>query len=134
MNKLEQQLIKILESALSVAEKTGSFVIEQAPQLLKEFYIWNTSKYILGIILSIFILLSARFLSNIWSEKYNGGQYDYNKIVMFGRLGEGGNMIVPFIVLSVIGLPIFIINVYYLIFITVAPKMYLIEHFSVLLK
>ena len=60
MNKLEQQLGTILEKALNVAEKTGDFVLEQAPQLLQEFYMWHTSKFILGIILGIILLILAR--------------------------------------------------------------------------
>ena len=129
MNELEKQLSKIVEQALNVAEKTGEFVMEQAPQLLQEFYMWHTSKFILGILLGVTILLIGRFLSNFWSKKYNGENKEWDEAVLFGRVGEEVSMIVPFVVCSLIGTIILCINIYNLIFIIVAPKLYLIEYF-----
>ena len=55
MEKLEEQLAIILEKSLKIAEQTGDFVIEQAPLLLQEFYIWKTLTYFLGILLCLVI-------------------------------------------------------------------------------
>lgn len=129
MNKLETQLSVVLEKALTVAEKTGEFVIEQAPQLLQEFYLWHTSKYILGVVLGIVFLLLARFLSNIWSVKDCGDSKDWTDVVLFGRVGEGVSMIIPFILFGIVGIVTLIVNIYNLIFIYVAPKIYLIDYF-----
>ena len=63
MNNLEEQLAKILEKALSVAEQTGEFAIEQAPLLLQKFYTWHISKNILLMFLGILIFVSLRRIS-----------------------------------------------------------------------
>ena len=125
MNKL----VVILERALNVAEKKGDFVIEQAPQILQEFYMWHTFKHILGILVGVLCLFLARYLNNLWSDKYDGGTLCYGQVVLFGRVGEIFSMIMPFVIFSLMGVVFLSINIYNLIFISIAPKSYLIEYF-----
>jgi len=128
--ELEKQLATILEKALNVAEQTGEFVLEQAPQLLQEFYMWHTAKYILGVIAGIALIIIARVVINFWSKKYDEAEgVDWDECKMFGRVGDQFGMIVPYVIITFVGLTVFCINTYNLIFITVAPKLYLIEYF-----
>jgi|SaaInl47_10m_RNA_FD_contig_41_1724374_length_730_multi_4_in_0_out_0_1 hypothetical protein len=115
MKELEKQLSTILEKALNVAEKSGDFVIEQAPLLLQEFYKWHTASHIMGACLFVIPLILFIYF-------YRKADWDYldslNEIlsVVFGVLS------LCFIITSVI-------NIYQLVFIITAPKLYLIEYF-----
>ena len=81
MNELEKQLSKLVEKGIEVAEQTGNFVIEQAPDLLQEFFRWHISKNIFLMIVfivlveklqiqKIVIVLKQIFLIEIQSRKY----------------------------------------------------------------
>jgi len=129
MNKLEEQLGIILEKALNVAEKTGEFVMEQAPQLLQEFYMWHTLRFSLGILLAVIFLLLSRFTCHLGSEKYDGKGLDYDEILLFGRKGHFVMMIIPFVIFSVAGVAFLFTNIYNIVYISVAPRLFLIEFF-----
>ena len=116
MSKLEEQLSTILEKALNVAEKSGEFIIEQAPLLLQEFYQWHTVTHIMGSLL--FLLTLIPFI--IFYKKTDWGSYEDS----FSEI-----MSMVFGVSSVFTIIISIIHIYKLVFITVAPKLYLIEYF-----
>jgi len=111
MNKLEETLATILEKALNLAEQTGDFVLDQAPDLLKQFFMWHTWESILGIILFLIISLVVH-LTIRWFAKEEDDNFYY--IFEFFQ-------IIPIIFLCV--------NIYQLVFILVAPKLYLIEYF-----
>ena len=115
MNELEQTLSKILEKALNVAEQTGDFVVEQAPELLQQFYSWHIATSIMTICLFIITLVAFIFT-------YKKADFDYSESfwdIMTIILG-----IVNFTTLALA-----IMAVYKLVFIMVAPKLYLIEYF-----
>ena len=133
MNNLEEQLAKILEKALSVAEQTGEFAIEQAPLLLQEFYTWHISKNILLMFLGILIFVSLRRISfkMLPTEADNELTYGNSR---FGNdkfydteesLGSWALIIIAYLV----GLGIVARSIYKLIFMITAPKLYLIEYF-----
>jgi len=126
-NQLEEQLSKVLAKSLELAEKTGNFVINQAPELLQEFYSWHIISSIFFIFLSISILIIGRYTPIIWLSK----QEHYNDYKYFGRYGNEGALTAYalFFASSFIGIIMFFENVYYLVFILVAPKIYLIEYF-----
>ena len=111
MNELEKQLSVILEKAINVAEQTGEFAIEQAPLLLQEFYQWHIASAIFGIITSLVITLLIHLI-----------------IRYFVRL-EDDESIYTFEIFQSIPLIILITNIYDLIFVLVAPKLYLIDYF-----
>jgi hypothetical protein len=115
MNELEKQLSTILEKALNVAEKSGDFVIEQAPLLLQEFYQWHTASHIMGACLFIVPLILFIYF-------YKTAEWDYND--SFKEV-----MSILFGVVSLVTIIVSIVNIYFLVFISVAPKLYLIEYF-----
>ena len=112
---LEKQLSTILEKALNLAEKSGEFAIEQAPLLLQEFYKWHTASYVMGSLLFIVPLILFIYF-------YKKSDWDY---------GDGfiEIMSIVFGVLSFSSIIASIINIYNLVFILVAPKLYIIEYF-----
>jgi len=111
MNGLEEQLAKVLEKALNVAEQTGNFVMENAPQLLQEFYRWHTWLAILGIILGLVIMTVIHLIIR---RVYKS---DEDPFIYIFEIFQ----IIPLVFLGA--------NIYNLVFITTAPKLYLIEYF-----
>lgn len=127
LEKTDQVLSKILDKSLEVAEKTGNFIVEQAPDVLREFYIWHTAKHIFWIIFAIIFGLSFRYLPLCWLEDEKD---HYNTINFFGKWGDEGGVTawVYFCIGMLISFIIISYHVYDLIFILVSPKLYLIEY------
>mgnify|MGYP003632525740 CR=1 FL=1 len=116
MNKLEEQLSIILEKSLNIAEKSGEFIIEQAPLLLQEFYKWHTASHIMGSLL--FLLTLIPFIIFYKKADWSSGSDVFSEVAS--------------VVLGIVSLFTIIasmVNIYQLVFITVAPKLYLIEYF-----
>ena len=121
----------IVEKAVEVAEKTGDFVMEQAPLILQEFYHWMLWKniFLVGLFLMLFIIT---LLIPTWFQRVKEPRkyvYDYK---YFGRYyNAGGCEGVPVITLilgSLAFLLPLLIRLYDLIFLLVAPKLYLIDY------
>ena len=129
----DQVLSKIVEKALVVAEKTGNFVIEQTPLLLQEFYNWRITISILGILLGIIIFLLGRYIPYLWLNKE---RIDSDNIQFFKRFNNNTNSYeklsfswIIFILLLIISINIILQNLYNLLYLLIAPKLYLIEYF-----
>ena len=129
----DQVLSKIVEKALVVAEKTGNFVIEQTPLLLQDFYNWHITVSILGILLGIIIFLLGRYIPYLWLNKE---RTDSDNIQFFKRFNNNTCSYeklsfswIVFILLLVISINIIFQNLYNLLYLLIAPKLYLIEYF-----
>jgi len=132
--KTDEVLSKVIKKALIVAEKTGEFVIEQSPLLLQEFYNWNISKSILGILLGIVIFLLGRYIPYIWMNKTESqGKYSnkFFKRYSINEYPENGiyTAWVIFSIGSLVSITQISINSYNLLYILLAPKLYLIDYF-----
>ena len=115
-NKLEEQLSKVVEKSIGLAEKTGEFVIEQAPQLLQEFYNWHITESIIYLLLGLFILvLPILFTVKNWKSLYDNNWSEA--------------CIIACIFTTFSGIWMSIYKLIELIKILVAPKLYLIEYF-----
>tara|TARA_R110002051_G_scaffold308116_1_gene379538 strand:- start:26256 stop:26699 length:444 start_codon:yes stop_codon:yes gene_type:complete len=141
---LNDQLAKLLEKSISIAEKTGEFVIDQAPELLQEFYTWHITKSCLGIFIAVVAWAILWRISYFFGDKkpftyvkYKGYSYkkpDQQSVKRFGRYFKEDSD-------NIIGIPVFRVcaffilvaiaapNVYRLVKILVSPKLYLIEYF-----
>lgn len=132
--KTDEVLAEVVKKALTVAEKTGQFVVEQAPMLLQEFYYWHISKAIIGIILSLLLFFIGRYAPYLWLTKEKTREDNirffkrYNNETSSYMKNPSASWIL-FIILSLASLIIFVSNLYKLVFILVAPKLYLIEYF-----
>lgn len=126
---MEEQLSRILEKALRLAEQTGEFVMEQAPDLLREFYLWHTTKYSMAILLFLVLTIILYKLPYWVGEK--GGeleQWDEISIIIKGYKLNGIFCAFSWL-FSAIALGLMFQEIYHLTFILVAPKLYLIEYF-----
>ncbi len=128
LQKTDEVLSKIVDKALNVAEKTGDFVIEQAPLLLQEFYAWHIWSNVFFIIFGIFLIYAGYKLPFLWMDKENKS-YSYK---YFSLYGDDETIVAWtfFVVGLIVGSIIILIHLYDLIFILTAPKLYLIEYFS----
>jgi hypothetical protein len=128
--KTDEVLSKVVEKALNVAEKTGEFAIEQAPLLLKEFYSWHIAKNSLGILLGILIIILGYNLRKLWAKKVDENyEKEWGEAVINGYASEEFTTWLSIILSFVFGLAFLIKSTYSLVFILVAPKLYLIEYF-----
>ena len=108
---LEKQLSAIIEKAVSIAEQTGEFVIEQAPDLLREFIIFHRVEKTTYILLSL-LLISLIYYISKRIVKANDDEYNY--IIN---------------VFSVVPVGAFFCHFSDFIKVWAAPKLYLIEYF-----
>ena len=114
--RLEQTLSKVIEKSLELAEKTGDFVIDQAPDLLQQFYAWHTSIAIIYGTLGALLIIYAIFATPRFCRlKLEGAEA---LLIVFAGVTPG-----------IAGIIIFLVNLHNLIYISVAPKLYLIEYF-----
>jgi hypothetical protein len=118
LQKTDEIISVVIKKALTVAEKTGEFAIEQAPILLQEFYNWHICANIFYIVLGLVLIIFGIWLS-LKVKKYK----DVNYII-----DEPGPFFALFIP-ALIGLLVALPSIYDLIFILTAPKLYLIEYF-----
>lgn len=135
MNNLEEQLAKVIEKAIEVAEQTGQFVIEQAPDLLQEFYRWHLTKSIVFCIIAVILFWIGVFIFRKSGRKENTFKvYPEDSTIFMGKYYNSwdGFVLVSYIVtpaLSIISFFLFFSSLYKIIFILTAPKLYLIEYF-----
>ncbi len=109
--KTDEVLSEVVKKALSVAEKTGEFVIEQAPDLLKEFYAWELWSNVSVIILMLLISYIIYFISKKIAENTDDKSlYIINLFQIFPLFFSG-------------------VSAYNVLFISIAPKLYLIKYF-----
>jgi len=127
MNETDKQLAEILKKGLEIAEKTGNFIVEQAPDLIQQLLIWKTVQHSLTFIVGVVLTVAMyRVFKKIYNDK-KSDDYDY-----FDGIWES-----PFTWFGLItGLLITICclsDFYNLIQIVFAPKIYLIEYSAKLL-
>ena len=127
MNELETQLAELVKKGIEVAEKTGDFVIDQAPQLLQEFYRWHIAENIFFMLLAIVILLCGRYLPYLWLSKFS----EYDDVKFFKKSGDEGGMFAYIFLIScgITFLIMFSSAIYDLTYLILAPKLYLIDYF-----
>lgn len=125
--KTDEVLSKVVEKALIVAEKTGNFVIEQTPLLLQEFYKWHIYSNISFILLGLLIFIITWRVPLLWLDK-DKCNWDYR---YFNKYGDDSAIIAWVIFATgIVNTILFIfINLYNLLYLLIAPKLYLIDYF-----
>lgn len=141
--KLEKQLAILIEKSIKLAEKTGEFVIDEAPDLVQQFILWETTSAIFWMCLGIpFLFMSYWIPVKMFALKKgtppDPDTYSRSKSPgwFFNRYLIEDNdhdcifaSWVVFILAMVIALLFIIPNLLDLLKITIAPKIYLIEYF-----
>lgn len=117
MASLDSTLAKVVEKGILLAEKGGQFAIEQAPELVQEFYRWEVVKSLFLIIIFslVSIFLIPKLQNTIKRLQEDEELYDM-LLATFGGFALVASL---FAVIS---------NAYNLIFILTAPKLYLMEY------
>jgi len=127
----------MLQNTLEVANKTGKFIITQAPDLIRQFYTWSIANDIFWIVVWGFIGLVLITLPRLWREKnidYIKENPEYYKKIfknyfLVHRNNEDFGAAVFFTFLGLLTMFLTLaINLYDLLYLIVAPKLYLIEH------
>jgi len=127
LSKTDEVLSKAVEKGIAFAEKTGNFVIEQAPDLLQEFYNWHICSNIFGICLGLLLCFLGYKIPFLWITKKEKEYFDDK---YFNRYSEEAFVgWIVFSIFNLIGLIFLFHSIYELVFILVAPKLYLIEYF-----
>ena len=117
---MNENLEKAVAKAIELAEKTGEFAIEQAPEIIQEFYNWQIMQLILCIFICCIVMLIFVKNYKYWFEK--ASSYDDDELVYIVLL-------VTFGFFSIGSIPLIILSLFDLVKILVAPKLYLIEYF-----
>lgn len=118
-NTSENALNEVVKRALEVAEKTGEFVIEQAPDLLREFYAWHTYSSIFWMVVSLVVVFLLYGKVKTAVKNFYSLDEEITDVLI---AVIGGASFLGFTIA-------FFVNAYNLIFILSAPKLYLIEYF-----
>ena len=127
MKETDQQLAEILKKGLEAAEKTGNFVVEQAPDLIQQLIVWKTCEYIFWILISIAFLFSVYKWHKSAMKRYDDFDGFCDKIEFFIYC------IYAIVVILIFGIALF--NSFFnLIQILLAPKIWLIEYATNLIK
>ena len=118
MQDLNELLRPLVEKAINGIDKGTEFVIEQAPDLLQEFYNWHIAE---SSIIIVFLLIGV--VQMFWLKKpiermrnFDDDALDIGRIVLQGIVG----------IVCLVNLCVQLLQ---LVKILVAPKLYLIEYF-----
>jgi len=135
LNKTDEALSAILFKSLELVENTGNFAIEQAPDLLKEFYAWRMTLNSMGIIIGILFIL----FGTIWFPKLfmMEEREHYSDTKYLGKYIDDDNfmaVVTVGIIAATAGLVFFIASFITLAQIIIAPKLYLIESIKSLIN
>ena len=127
MKETDQQLAEILKKGLEAAEKTGKFVVEQAPDLIQQLIVWKTCEYIFLILISIAFMFSVYKWYKSAMKRYGDFDDFCDKIEFFIYC------IYAIAVIVIFGIALFT-SFFNLIQILLAPKIWLIEYATNLIK
>lgn len=120
-NKAEEVLATVLQKAMEVAEKTGDFVTEQAPDVVQQLLVWKLAQaLVVGLMCAVVFFTCA---------------YHVYRVLRAERPEEWHGPVAMMCV--IFGTPSFMMMVPYLLEalqIWLAPKVYLIEYTANLLK
>ena len=112
----EKQLELAIKKGLELAEKGGEFVVDQAPELLREFYLWHTTLDVVIILITLPLLIASIYCLYKWVNDSSTWS-DYEGIGIAS-------------IFTGIGSSVFLIGFGLdLVKILITPKLYLIEYF-----
>ena len=124
----DKQIAEILKKGLEAAEKSGNFVIEQAPDLVKQLITYKTVETSICVLIEITLMyLIFRYFKYLY--KKNNEDSDFIIYDEFHIIGM--------IITSLMGIFLFfafITDISNLIQLIFAPKIYLLEYIAKLLS
>ena len=124
----DKQIAEILKKGLEVAEKSGNFVIEQAPDLVKQLITYKTIETSICVLIEITLMYLIVIYFKYLYKKNNEDSYFIPENAF-----HGVGIIITF-VLSIFMFFAFITDISNLIQLIFAPKIYLLEYIAKLLS
>jgi hypothetical protein len=113
MNLIEEKLVSAIEKGISAAEKTGDFVLDNAPGLIKQFIIWRYARNI-GVLLFSALCLYGMYL--FLPFIYNESEGTFGAII--------------FAIIALVASVFFAIDaIFELMKLIIAPKIYIIDYY-----
>lgn len=127
-SETDKQIAEILKKGLEVAEKSGNFVIEQAPDLVKQLITYKTVETSICVLIEITLMyLIFRYFKYLY--KKNNEDSDFIPENAFHGVG----MIITLLI-GIFLFFVFINDISNLIQLIFAPKIYLLEYIAKLLS
>lgn len=124
----DKQIAEILKKGLEAAEKSGNFVIEQAPDLVKQLITYKTVETSICVLIEITLMyLIFRYFKYLY--KKNNEDSDFIPENAFHGVG----MIITLLI-GIFLFFVFINDISNLIQLIFAPKIYLLEYIAKLLS
>lgn len=121
--QLQETVNTILTRALSIADETGEFLVEQVPDVVNQLLIWEATASAIGMVSWIIIVfLYIWGCVRLWNSNTDVQSGDVlGALVLFG-------MIMSILLLAFIGVSFDWLKI------LVAPKLYLLEYAAALVK
>lgn len=125
---LEPYVKKLLDSGIKTAEEVASFIEKQTPELSREMITWGAISESVLPILGLLIIagsvyLHAKFSQHATPGYYDCGEYESHPPII---LGVGALMLIGFLT--------FAFNIMNVVYPLVAPRLYILEKISNLIK
>lgn len=132
-DNMDDALVKILNGAMNLAQQTGEFVVEQGGDILKQFFMWKIAENVFYVVLGLLLLFIPYFIfKKLGCDNKADTGDSYYAVKVLGKYYSQPLGIAGFIFgvcLPVIaGLIMFCTCLFDLIYVIVAPKLYLIEY------
>ena len=124
----DKQIAEILKKGLEVAEKSGNFVIEQAPDLVKQLITYKTVEASIYVLIEITLMyLIVIYFKYLYKKNNENSSFIIEN--SFHVIG----IIISFMA-SIFFFFAFIVDISNLIQLIFAPKIYLLEYIAQLLS
>lgn len=121
-DELKVRLTKYLDALEAGVTKAGDFVGDQAPEVAREYLLWEYWWHLIGVIVfGSLLLVAAIVIWRLWKK------FGHDDDCQFG-LGMGGTMVMVGLITGT-G-----VNLHHVIKVTVAPRVVLIERVAGALK
>jgi hypothetical protein len=131
----KMQMVEFLGWIKELVQSGTDIATKEIPEILRQFIAWGLYSHIFWLVLILAIGTGALFLAKYFAKKYQTGKNNIHSFYS-DEIIEGWQ--VGAIILRILAPLVMILgashNLYYIIMILVAPRMYLIERFSALLK
>jgi hypothetical protein len=121
MNEIEAKLAESMDSVQQWIDTTGSFVQEQAPLVAQEMIAWGQAKHMAGMCISGWIIIFCLVLL----------------VYLFRHIKKNpgdGPMFIFWFILTAPNICWFATSTYQYLFITFAPRLYIIEQLKDIIR
>lgn len=124
----DKQIAEILKKGLEAAEKSGNFVIEQAPDLVKQLITYKTVETSISVLIEITLMyLIFRYFKYLYKKNNEDSDFIPENVFHIGGIIISSGVA---IFMSIT----FIADISNLIQLIFAPKIYLLEYIAKLLS